>query len=169
MSLLLLLNPDSQQPSHRFVKAAFKQETDEVVVALLTIEHPDLVPPARVCSDAVDITSRGNVFTGGVPFLITLPDQDPETQARVRLTMDVIDQTLVAVVQSIPADSPPTVTLEVVLAATPDVVESGPYAFTLRNAEGDITTIEGELAFEDLLSEPFPADSFTPASHPGLF
>lgn len=169
MSLLTLLNPDNQRPSHRFVKAAFRQETDEVVVALLTIEHPNLTEPGRICSDTVDVTSRGNLFKGGVPFMINLPDQDPETPSRVRLTMDILDQELVAVVLSIPAETPPTVMLEVVLAATPDIVESGPYHFTMRNAEGDITTIECELAFEDLLSAPYPKESFTPASHPGLF
>jgi hypothetical protein len=171
VSLLLLLGGggEAAQPSQRLVREAFRQETGDVVAALLTIEHPSLVPAARVTSDSVDLTSRGNLFKGGVPFEVTLPDQDSETLSRVKLTMDVIDQALVATVLSIPADQPPTVTLEVVLAATPDVVESGPYVFTLRNAEGDITTLEGEIAFEDMLSEPFPGESFTPASHPGLF
>lgn len=173
MSLLLLLNPggggEPQVPSQRFVKAARAQETDEVVLVLLTIEHPQLVPPARVCSDAVDLVSRGNTFIGGIPFDVALPDEDPERQVTVRLQMDILDQKLVEMIRTIPPDPRPTVTLEVVMASTPDIVEAGPYVFELTSADWDITTAEFEIGFEDLLNEMCPAGRFLPSTHPGLF
>lgn len=169
MSLLLLLNPDSQRPSARFVRAAFRQSTDEVVVVLLTITHPNLEPPARICSDTVDLVSRGETFLGGVPFEVNLPDDDAETMGSVRLMLSVIDQELVATIRSIPPNQPPKVTMELCLAETPDIIENGPYDFTLRGVEGDIATIEGDLSFEDMLHEPFPGDNFIPSTHPALF
>jgi hypothetical protein len=169
MSLLLLLNPDNQRPSPRFVKAARAQETDEVTVVLLTIEHPQLNPPARICSDAVDLVSRGETFKGGIPFEYALPDEDPERQVSVRLSLDILDQALVVLIRTIPPDPRPTVTLEVVMAATPDIVEAGPYIFELVAADWDVTTAEFEIGFEDLLNEMCPAQRFLPSTHPGLF
>ncbi len=155
--------------STNFVRAATRQETDEVVVALLTIEHPNMDPPARVCSDAVDITSNGNVFKGGVPFTCALPDAHPDKRTAVRLLMDILDQELIAHLRSIPAGVPATVTLELVLAATPDIIESGPYVFTLRSADWDIQDVEAEIAFEDVLGVKVPGERFIPSTHPGLF
>jgi hypothetical protein len=59
--------------------------------------------------------------------------------------------------------------MELVLSATPDIVESGPYEFTLVSADWNIDTIETELAFEDILNQRVPGDRFTPDSHPALF
>jgi hypothetical protein len=56
-----------------------------------------------------------------------------------------------------------------VLADTPDMVEAGPFAMTLSEADYDAGQVTGILVFEDILSEPFPGDSFIPSTHPGLF
>ncbi len=32
-----------------------------------------------------------------------------------------------------------------------------------------ILTVTGELAFEDVLNEPFPGHAYTPGEYPGLF
>jgi hypothetical protein len=169
VSLLLLLNPDSQRPSPRFVKAARQQETDEVAVVLLTIEHPQLNPAARICSDAVDLVSRGETFKGGIPFEYAFPDEDPERQVSVRLSIDILDQKLVEMIRTIPPDPRPTVTMELVMASTPDIVEAGPYIFELVAADWDITAAEFEIGFEDLLNEMCPHHRFLPSTHPGLF
>lgn len=61
------------------------------------------------------------------------------------------------------------VTLSLVMASTPDTIEAGPFTFNLREVEYDAEFVSGNLLFEDILNEPFPADSFTPARFPGLF
>jgi Domain of unknown function (DUF1833) len=158
---------DDAVTSQALIAAVFKQETDEAFIPLLTIAHPDLEEgPIHVCLNSVDIISRGDTYIA-YPFEIDLPNQDPEQPSRVTLTIDNVDRNIVAALREL--EGAPTVTLEVVLASDPDIVEAGPHGFTLRNANYDILQIDGELAFEDILNEPFPAESFTPATHPGLF
>src|SRR4030043_531102 len=41
--------------------AAYAQESDEVVMPLLTIDHPELEEPLRFCLNGEDITSRDEV------------------------------------------------------------------------------------------------------------
>jgi hypothetical protein len=152
--------------SSRARKALFAQETDEVFLPLLTITHASLTTPIRVVHNPQNITSRGNLFVG-YPFDMELPPADPDQPPRLRLTIDNIDRDIVASLRTL--STPPGVTLEVVLAATPDTVEAGPYVMTLTGVDYDALTITGDLAAEDVLAEPYPGDAFTPAKFPGLF
>jgi hypothetical protein len=65
--------------------------------------------------------------------------------------------------------SPLAVELEVVMASSPDIVEAGPFNMALVTAEYDALTVNGELAFEDVLNEPFPGHAYVPGDYPGLF
>jgi hypothetical protein len=142
------------------------QSTDKVFLALLTITHPGMAQTVRVVNDMVNLTSRGNDYIA-LPFQIDLPAEIEEELPRVRLTIDNVDRLLVEAIRTL--TSPPTIALEVVLASSPDTVEAGPFPFALRNAEYDSLVVTGELAFEDVLNEGFPAHSFTPNLFPGVF
>ncbi len=100
------------------------------------------------------------------PFRVTLPD-DTEEAVRATLEIDNVDRQIVQAVRSI--SSPPTVTLEVVLASTPDVVEAGPFVFELQGARYDAAVVRGELAFEPILDLAVPGDVMSPGLFPGLF
>jgi hypothetical protein len=152
--------------SSRARTALFAQQTDEVFLPLLTITHASLATPIRVVHNPQNITSRGNLFVG-YPFEMELPPQDPDQPPRLRIAIDNIDRDIVASLRAL--STPPSVTLEVVLAATPDTVEAGPFVMTLTGVDYDALTVTGDLAAEDVLSEPYPGDSFTPAKFPGLF
>lgn len=142
------------------------QETEQVFLLLLTLDHADLSQPIRVVNNTEDVTSRGDLFVA-YPFEIALPDEDPDSVARVTLRIDNVDRQIVQSLRSIQA--PLSVALEVVLAASPDTVEAGPFNMTLIAAEYDAFVITGELAFEDVLNEPFPGHSYIPSEYPGLF
>lgn len=146
--------------------ALFAQQADEAFLALLMIEHDDLPASLRFVNNPQDVTSRGNVYLG-FPFTIDLPPQDPDRPPRVRLLIDNIDRQIVAGLRTIA--TPLTITLEVVLASSPDTVEVGPFAMTLASAVYDALTIEGDLAYQDVLNEPFPGDSFSPGRFLALF
>jgi hypothetical protein len=141
-------------------------QTDQVFLALLTIAHANLPTPIRVVNDMVNLTSRGDEYIA-YPFNIDLPGESEDELPRVRLTIDNVDRQLVEAVRTL--TTPPTITLEVVLASSPDTVEAGPFPFTLRSAEYDAFVVTGDLAFEDVLNEGFPAHSFTPNAFTGLF
>ena len=147
-------------------RAVNAQETVEVFLLLLTLDHPDLAEPIRVVNNLEPITSRGHSFIA-YPFEIALPDEDPDTVARVTLRIDNVDREIVRSLRSI--TSPLSVGLEVVMAASPDTVEAGPFNMTLAAAEYDALTVTGELAFEDVLNEPFPGHSYVPGEYPGIF
>lgn len=145
------------------------QETGEVLLALVTIDHPSIIGgPLRVVQDMKDLTSNGNVYTA-FPFEIRLPEDSDDGQATVTLTIDNIDRTIAATIKGIPPSSPPSVTVDLVIASQPDTIEMSMQGLTLRNVTGDAFQIEGELAMdeEDLIA--FPEGSFTPQYFPGLF
>ena len=147
-------------------QAVNAQETDEVFLLLLTLDHEDLAEPIRVVNNTEDVVSRSDTYIA-YPFEIALPDEDPESVARVTLRIDNVDREIVKSLRAI--SSPLSVGLEVVMAASPDTVEAGPFNMTLVSAEYDALTVTGELAFEDVLNEPFPGASYVPSEYPGLF
>ena len=150
--------------------SAYAQHTSEVWLTLLTIDHPSIDPPIRVVREVPagqTISSNGNTFVG-MPFEISLPHDDVASPPRTRMSVDNISREIVQAVREASGDQP-AITLEIVLASSPDVVESGPYEMTLKEARYNDLVVEGEIAAEDVLNEPFPGDSFTPNLFPGLF
>jgi Domain of unknown function (DUF1833) len=158
--------------SARARQALYAQETAEVFLALLVIRHPTLPTPLRFVNNVEDIWSRADGDAAaqqyfGCPFTLGLPDERDDQLPAVQLAIDNVDQAIVAAVRDMV--TAPTMTLYIVLAATPDVVEAGPLAFTLKNAQYDALQVTGTLAFADVLNEPFPWRTFTPPDWPGVF
>lgn len=147
-------------------QALFGQETDEAFLMLLTIDHEDLAVPIRVANNVEDVVSRGDTYVA-FAFEIDLPGESAEALARPRLRIDNVDRQIVDALRLI--DSAPSVVMEIVMASTPDTVEAGPFNMTLERAQYDELVVTGELAFEDILNEPFPGESYTPDKFPGLF
>lgn len=148
------------------LQAALAQETDQVFLACLVISHVDLATPIRLVNDAVNLARAAGTYLA-FPFQFELPSQDESQLPAVRLLIDNVDRSIVQWIRTL--SSPPTVTMDVVLASSPNTVEAGPFAMTLKSAPYDANQIQGELGFEDVLNEPFPKDSFTPSAFPGLF
>jgi predicted membrane GTPase involved in stress response len=85
------------------------------------------------------------------------------------VTVDNVDLTVNDAIRTLTGD-PPTVTMMVVLADSPDTVEAGPFVYSLQNAQADAQTIQGALGFEqDIFSQQVPSQTYTPVSSPGLF
>jgi len=147
-------------------ESAFAAETAEVWLKLLTITHPSLAQPIRVVNDTQDLVSRGETHVA-YPFEIDLPMQSAEEMAEVQLSIDNVDRAIGDALGAM--DGPATVSIEVVLASSPDVVEAGPFVMIMRDVEVTAAVVTATLAFEDILSEPFPAETFSPARYPGVF
>jgi Domain of unknown function (DUF1833) len=148
------------------VKALTAQETGEVFLMLITIAHPSLVPSLYFVNDTVDLISRGNTYLGW-PFQVALPDEREDALPQVQLRIDNVDRRIMEGIRML--TTTPTVTMEVVLASSPDTVERGPFNFRLAGIDYDALVITGTLAPEDVLNEPACQFSFTPALFPGLF
>lgn len=147
------------------IASANAQQTDEVWLVLLTIAHASLATPIRVVNNNESIVSRGQTYQW-FPFEIELPGEDVDSPSRARLRIDNVDRTIVNTIRSI--STPPTVTLEVVLASAPDVVEVSFSGLSLREVDYDAMSVTGELVFESIFTEPVTL-TMTPARFPGLF
>lgn len=152
--------------SLNFLQAAFASETGEGAIVLVTIAHSSLTEPIRVAHWDVNVPSRGETFVA-FPFRVTLPNDSEEAAPRARLTIDNVDRQIVLAIRNAQGD-PPTVTVEVVLSGTPDVVEAAFPNFELRNVSYDSLIVEGEITLDVLTAEPYPAGRFTPATFPGV-
>lgn len=152
--------------SATFRAAVNAQETGEVFIVLVEIDHADMADPVRLSSDAVDTTSNGAVYTA-YPFDITLPDDPEEGITRARITIDNIHREQINWIRNLA--SSPTLTISIVLASDPDTVEAQYGNFELTNVQYDALTITGDLGITSFMGEPYPGDSFLPSKFPGLF
>jgi hypothetical protein len=142
------------------------QQTGEVFLVILEIDHADMVTPIRVVNDQISVMSGGDYYAA-FPFQVQMPDESDDTMPFVTLRIDNVDQQIVTALRQL--TSAPTVTLSVVLASDPDTVEAGPFTFSLAQATYDANAVAATLTYEDVLSEPIPGDKFTPNNFPGVF
>lgn len=166
--------------SLNFREAAFAAETGRVLIALLTIDHPDLAEPIRISTDPTqrleELTTDEEVVYGTVsrgetflfcPVRIRLPDDKDDGPGEMTLEVDNVHRDLTATIRSI--FTPASITVEMVMDNDLDTVEAQWPEFLLTNISYDATTITGTLKLETLEREPFPAGSFSPAYFRGLF
>ena len=150
------------------VRALTAQETGEIFLMCVTIDHDDLAAPLCFVNNTEPIVRHGTTFYGW-PFEVALPDEREDALPMPQLRIDNVDRRILEGIRAL--TSAPTVTLEVVLASALDAPEpeAGPATVSLRGIDYDALTITGTLAPEDVLNEPAMQYSFTPDRFPGLF
>lgn len=146
-------------------QALFAQQTGEAIIILLTLTEASLPAPIRVCTAGEDVVSNGETYQA-FPFEITMPDDTDEAPPTVRLTIDAVDRRIIEAVRA--AEGAIAVQMQVVFSSDLDQVEVMPGEFKLTEVEYSALSVEGTLSYEDILSEPYPADTFTPAKFPGM-
>ena len=144
----------------------YAPRTAEVWLHLVTIDHDDLATPIRLCDNLTDIVSRGNTYTAFPIRPVLPPDVATEIPA-IDLVIDAVDRSIIQMVRSI--STPPSVSIEVILASSPNTVEAGPFLFEAAVAEYGDREVRLRLEAERLLTEPYPAGLFTPSHFPMLF
>lgn len=149
------------------LRALFASQTGEAFIVLLTLSHPTLANPIRVCSDGQALISNGNTYVA-FPFRISLPAEAEGAPPTTELEIDNVDRSIVKAVREATGE-PIQISMSVVLASSPNTIEAGPFDFTLRNVEYDASVVRGQLQYEDILNEPYPGDTMTPSRFPGLF
>lgn len=161
--------------SLRFQNAANAAETGEVVVCLLTVSHETMQEPIRLASTgerlsddpvAYGLVSRGETYLY-LPFEFAMPQDRDDVPPRIELVMDNVERSLVAVLRSI--DRPLDILVELVLAGTPDIVETSLPKMKLANISYTAATITATLVVDNLVTEPLPSGIFNPARFSGLF
>ena len=146
-------------------KAMMGLAQEEVPVWLLTLEHDSIAEPIRVCSNSSDITSLGLEYVS-FPFEIAYVPDD-EKPARVTLRIANLDGRIQTALEAI--STPVEATLQMVLASSPDTIEADVVNLQLRAVEADVIEMTGSLEHRQYGREPFPRQSATPITTPGLF
>lgn len=153
--------------SQTALQAMLAQQTDQIFLVTLQIDHPNLSAPLRFVNDTQDLLKGGNTYTGW-PFQIKFPEDTEDNTPRVTISIDNVDQTIIREIRAM--EAAPDITIEVVLKSSPDTTELGPFTMELKTVDYDELTISGTISYEeDFLNEPFPADSFTPKTAPGIY
>lgn len=146
--------------------ALYAPQTSQVFLNLLEISHDEMVTPIRLVDNNEDVVSGGNTYTA-FPIVVQRPPDQEGTLPRVQLTVTNVTREFIDEVRSIA--SPFTITISVVMASSPDTVESGPYEFESLSCEYDAQNITFTLGYEALMQEPFPYQIYDPTNYPGLF
>jgi hypothetical protein len=126
--------------------AAHAEASDKVWLVLLEITAAGLSTPIRVANDNADVIHQGWTFIG-YPFEVELPPESQDRPMIARIRIDNTERLIVDEVRSI--SEPPSVTLRVVLADQPDVIEVEYAGMRLRNVTWDAGEISGGLRADD--------------------
>jgi len=148
------------------MQGAMAQQTSEIYLVLLQVEHVDLPGPLRFVNDQADITSGGDLYTS-FPFEVTLPDDREAKEPTAELRIDNVSRELIDEVRLLV--SPPTITLSVILQSSPNTLEWGPLEFETRGVSYDAQTITFNLGYSTFIREPFPYIAFDSVNFPGMF
>lgn len=148
------------------LRSIYQSQTDEVFITLLTISAKGLSEPIRVSSDARNTVSRDSLYLA-FPFKTGLISEREDQVPEITLQIDNVDRSIISVLRGL--DSPPTVTVEVVLASDLDTLQYNPLDLTMRTADYDAQTIQAKLYPENIMNQAMPGRIFSPADFPGLF
>jgi hypothetical protein len=151
-------------PSSLAVRALLGLEPDEVVIALLTIEH-EAIDTIRVNNDNVDHVSNGETFLS-FPFNITLPP-DAEEPGVARLEIANVDRSIIEAIELM--DGPCVCTVQIILASTPSKIEYEWSNLTLRNVTADDVVVTASIGHPPIDSMPYPPTRVTMRDFPGLY
>jgi hypothetical protein len=156
-----------RQVSTTALQAMLAQDSAEVFIPLLRIEHPDLADPILLAYNT-ETVSRSDGDYLPYAFQINLPKQVEDETPTLSVTVDNTDLEINDKIRSLVGK--PSVTFMVVLASSPNTVEAGPFEMSLQQATADAQTITGTLGYEDdIFSQSCPAQTYSPPSDPGLF
>lgn len=158
----------SRSLSLAMLVAIYAQQTSDVIIPLLTIEHPDLAPEDILyfALHPTLIRSRNRDYIA-FPFDIVVPDDSADTPPQATLTISNVDRRMAAFLEM--SVTPPTITIEIIRAIAPDVVEAEWAGLTLRNVKYNLQTISGALTYEKMANEGYPKGIFSPSFFPGMF
>lgn len=146
--------------------SALAARTAEVWVVCLTISGEGL-PTFRISTDNVPVERSVGTFEP-FPFEVPLPDDVERTPGTVEVRICNMDRAVSRLLREYTGI--PQATVEVVLASQPDVVERGPFDFTVKSAAEDEMVIALQLGHqESLLNSRVPAQDYNPNNSPALF
>jgi len=147
------------------IPAALASSSDVAWLALLTITAGGEAP-LYVVNNSEPVVSRGITFAP-YPFSVTLPQDDSEQLPSVTLVVSNLDAQIVEFVRG--QRDAPSIIVELVTSAYPDVVEKSLSFLKLVSVTYDSIQLTGRLDVDNFLTQRFPGEAYVPSLFPGLF
>lgn len=154
----------SNEISTELRRQLFKQESEDPFLTLVTLTNPSFT--TRLVNNSSDIVSRANTFIA-FPMKITLPADDGQTARSFNIDIDNVSLDLIAGLRSVTGNI--GVTIEMVLASMPDVVQMSFEDLSITHIGYNATKITATIAMDNFLSVAMTAETYSPNSYPGLF
>jgi len=168
--------------SQSAVRAMFASETPEALILLITITNPaDAANPIRLADGYTNriasLTTDTDVTYGVtsnskdylfLPMQISLPGEQEAGAAQCSLVLNFVTREAIELIRT-HLTSPVSVQIDLVLASSPDRIETSFSGFKITNVTYNAEQITFDLNMVSLSREPFPCFTFTPANFPGLF
>lgn len=148
------------------MQGALAQETDEVYLILMEVDHTSFPSPLRFVNNSSDVTSGGDVYTA-FPFEVVMPDNVEGKEPLAKVIISNVTRELIDEIRSI-SDSP-IMTISVILDSSPNTIEWGPLEFQTSNVTYDADNITFTLGYNTFSTEPFPYIVFDSINFPGMF
>ncbi len=157
--------------------------TKEVEVVLVQIDHPNLDAPIRLSTDPTERLSTDPLVYGTrstwlgadpvtEPFHFVLMSADipgdlEDAPAAASFVLDNVSDEITALLRSF--IDRPTVSLAIVLASSPDVIEIEYRGMVLMASDGSVGEVTIQVSRAPIEDETVPMDRFTKDRFPGLF
>lgn len=155
--------------------------SDEIEVVLVKIEHKLLDAPLRLSSDNTERLSEEPLVYGtrstwltedGSPFLFIMlgaqiPDEQDDAPAAASLVIANLDSDIAEALMSTTVRA--TVSIALVYASAPNLVQQEFLDLKLVSAEGDADQISLSMSREPITSERYPTARMTKERFPGLY
>jgi hypothetical protein len=157
-------------------KAIFAEESDEMAIVLVTIDHPDWDKTQRLSSHPTerldtDPLTYGTVSNGENYYFALmsalLPDKNIDAPPTTSLIFENVTTDLVSLIKE--TDTGATVSMALVLASSPDSIEEYYSGLEVTSATATEDKITVEIGRVPVITEPSPCDHFTASRFPGLF
>lgn len=135
---------------------------------LVTLVHPELPGGVlRLVRNNEPITSRGDLYQP-TRMKIKTAARTAQRPPSASLLLDDVDKTALDAIRAV-HEPPPIVTVEVVLANKPDVVQHALRKTEMRHVPYDAISIEGELSFPQVVQIAFPGRTYNESTAPAVF
>jgi hypothetical protein len=143
----------------------FAQESDDPFLILVTISHASFTT-IRLVNNSTQIVSRGNTYLP-FPMSIKLPVDDGETAKGVSIDFDNVSLELLDELRTV--TTPMDVSLEMILASIPNVVQMSLYDLKITNVTYTKTRVSASLILDTFLNTEMTGESYGPTNFPGIF
>jgi hypothetical protein len=141
------------------------QNSDDPFIALVTLSHPSFTT-LRLVNNTVNVVSRGNTFLS-FPLRFRLPVDDGESAREVHMEFDNVGLDLIDEIRTV--TTPIDVTIELVLASLPNVVQVELGELKISNISYNSKSITAKLYLDGFMNVEMTSEKYSPSLYPGLF